>query len=174
MVEATIALHYVFDSPKDNQPVAIRFPNTDVISTGVKVEADFNKLNTYEKTINGREVAIIGLGSFYGLGKKVQEKLKEEIGIDATLINPRFITGLDKELLTELLDNHKLVITLEDGILDGGFGEKISRFYGDKEMKVLNFGATKEFTDRVPLNELYQRYHLTEELIVNDIKMVLE
>ena len=111
---------------------------------------------------------------FYGLGKRVQEKLQSETGIKATLINPRFITGVDKELLTGLLDNHKLVITLEDGVLDGGFGEKISRFYGDKDMKVLNFGATKEFTDRVSLEELYERYHLTEDLIVNDIKSALK
>lgn len=159
---------------QNSHPVAIRVPSTKVVSTGVKVEADFNKLNTYEKTIDGSEIAIIGLGSFYGLGKNVQEKLKEELGINATLINPRFISGIDKDLLTELLDNHKLVITLEDGILDGGFGEKISRFYGDKNIKVLNFGATKEFTDRVPLNELYDRYHLTEELIVKDIKKVLK
>ena len=157
-----------------NHPVAIRVPNGDVISTGVKVKADFHNLNVYEKTIDGSEVAIIGLGSFYDLGKRVQEKLQSETGIKATLINPRFITGVDKDLLTDLLDNHKLVITLEDGVLDGGFGEKISRFYGDKNMKVLNFGATKEFTDRVSLEELYERYHLTEDLIVNDIKTALK
>ena len=157
-----------------NHPVAIRVPNGDVISTGVKVKADFDNLNVYEKTIDGSEVAIIGLGSFYDLGKRVQEKLQSETGIKATLINPRFITGVDKDLLTDLLDNHKLVITLEDGVLDGGFGEKISRFYGDKNMKVLNFGATKEFTDRVSLEELYERYHLTEDLIVNDIKTALK
>lgn len=157
-----------------NHPVAIRIPNGNVISTGINVKADFDNLNVYEKTIDGSEVAIIGLGSFYGLGKRVQEKLQSETGIKATLINPRFITGVDKELLTGLLDNHKLVITLEDGVLDGGFGEKISRFYGDKDMKVLNFGATKEFTDRVSLEELYERYHLTEDLIVNDIKSALK
>ena len=77
-------------------------------------------------------------------------------------------------MLTDLLESHKLVITLEDGVLDGGFGEKISRFYGDKDMKVLNFGATKEFTDRVSMEELYERYHLTEELIVEDIKKALK
>lgn len=157
-----------------NHPVAIRVPNGNVISTGVKVKANFDNLNIYEKTIDGSEVAIIALGSFYDLGKRVQEKLKGETGIKATLINPRFITGVDKELLIGLLDNHKLVITLEDGVLDGGFGEKISRFYGDKDMKVLNFGATKEFTDRVSLEELYERYHLTEDLIVNDIKSALK
>ena len=157
-----------------NHPVAIRVPNGNVISTGVKIELNFDNLNVYQKTIEGSEVAIIGLGSFYDLGRRVQEKLQSETGIKATLINPRFITGIDKQMLTELLDNHKLVITLEDGVLDGGFGEKISRFYGDKNMKVLNFGAIKEFTDRVSLEELYERYHLTEDLIVNDIKTAIE
>ena len=85
------------------------------------------------------------------------------------MINPRFITGLDKDLLEQLKVNHQIVITLEDGILDGGFGEKISSYYSSSDMKVLNFGAKKEFTDRVSLKELYERYHLTEELIVSDI-----
>ncbi|GAA0220071.1 1-deoxy-D-xylulose-5-phosphate synthase [Metaclostridioides mangenotii] len=155
-------------------PVAIRVPNKRVLSANVEVEPNFDNLNTYEKMKDGSEVAIIGLGSFYNLGEKVQEKLKETTGINATLINPRFISGIDKNLLTELLDNHKLVITLEDGILDGGFGEKISRFYGDKDIKVLNFGASKEFTDSVPLKELYERYHLTDELIISDIKKALK
>ena len=149
-----------------DHPVAIRVPNMQVVSTGEKVEANFSELNKYVKTIEGNEVAILGLGSFYHLGKKVHDKL-QEIGINATLINPRFITGVDEALLTSLQKNHKLVITLEDGILDGGFGEKIARFYGDTDMKVLNFGATKEFTDSVPVAELYERYHLTETLIID-------
>ncbi|WP_315079545.1 1-deoxy-D-xylulose-5-phosphate synthase [uncultured Clostridium sp.] len=159
---------------QDKYPVAIRVPNMTVVSKGIKVEPNFDNLNTYEKVKDGSEVAIIGLGSFYHLGEKVQKRLKETTGINATLINPRFISGIDKSLLTQLLENHKLVITLEDGILDGGFGEKISRFYGDKDMKVLNFGASKEFTDSVPLEELYERYHLTEELIISDIKDTLK
>lgn len=77
-------------------------------------------------------------------------------------------------MLTDLLKNHKLVITLEDGLLDGGFGEKISRFYSDKDINVLNFGASKEFTDKVYINELYRRYHLTEDLIVEDIKNTIK
>lgn len=155
-----------------DHPVAIRVPNMQVVSTGEKVEANFSELNKYVKTIEGNEVAILGLGSFYHLGKKVHDKL-QEIGINATLINPRFITGVDEALLTSLQKNHKLVITLEDGILDGGFGEKIARFYGDTDMKVLNFGATKEFTDSVPVAELYERYHLTETLIIEDIQKAL-
>ncbi|MBY6929955.1 1-deoxy-D-xylulose-5-phosphate synthase [Clostridium botulinum] len=159
---------------QDKYPVAIRVPNMTVVSSGIKIEPNFDKLNTYKKVKDGSEVAIIALGSFYDLGEKVQKRLKESTGINATLINPRFISGIDKDLLTELLYNHKLVITLEDGILDGGFGEKISRFYGDKEMRVLNFGASKEFTDSVPLEMLHSRYHLTEELIISDIKNTLK
>lgn len=159
---------------QDKYPVAIRVPNMGVLSATAEVEPSFDNLNTYKKVKDGSEVAIIGLGSFYHLGEKVQEKLKETTGINATLINPRFISGIDKKLLIELLDNHKLVITLEDGILDGGFGEKISRFYGDKDMKVLNFGASKEFTDSVSIEELYKRYHLTDELIISDIKKALK
>lgn len=159
---------------QNKYPVAIRVPNMEVVSTGHEVKADFNNINTYEKTEDGKDVAIIGLGDFYHLAKKVKERLKKEKGINATLINPRFISGIDKELLTQLCNNHKLVVTLEDGVLDGGFGEKISRFYGAKDMKVLNFGASKEFTDKVPLNELYERYHLTEELIAADIENALQ
>lgn len=158
---------------QNNHPVAIRVPNMEVVSTGVEVEPDFDELNKYVKVEDGSEVAIIGLGSFFHLGKKVANRLKET-GINATLINPRFITGIDEELLNELQDKHKVVITLEDGILNGGFGEKISRFYSDKNMRVLNFGADKEFTDSVALEVLYERYHLTEELIVADIEKVLE
>ena len=159
---------------QDKYPVAIRVPNINVVSTGISVEPDFHNINTYKKVESGKDIAIIGLGNFYHLGKKVKEKLKSEIGVNATLINPRFISGIDEKLLYELLEEHKLVITLEDGVLDGGFGEKISRFYGDKNIKVLNFGADKEFTNGVSKDELYERYHLTEELIVEDIKKSLE
>lgn len=159
---------------QDKYPVAIRVPNINVVSTGISVEPDFYNINTYKKVENGKDIAIIGLGDFYHLGKKVKEKLKSEIGVNATLINPRFISGIDEKLLYELLEEHKLVITLEDGVINGGFGEKISRFYGDKNIKVLNFGADKEFTNGVSKDELYERYHLTEELIVEDIKKALE
>jgi 1-deoxy-D-xylulose-5-phosphate synthase len=158
---------------QNEHPVVIKVPGKGVISTGEKVLADFSKLNTYKKVNVGSKVAIIALGAFFELGERVKAKLKDTMYIDATLINPRFITGIDKEMLTELLANHEVVITLEDGILDGGFGEKITRFYGAKDMKVLNFGATKEFTDKVDVKELFNRYHLTDDLIVEDIKNIL-
>lgn len=148
-------------------PVVIRVPYGEVVS-GKEDSTDYSVLNKYEVTDKGSEVAILGLGNFYHLGKKVKDELAKTAKINATLINPKFITGLDEELLNELKVNHKLVITLEDGCLDGGFGEKIARFYGNSDVKVLNFGGKKEFTDRVPLNVLYERYHLTPELIVKD------
>lgn len=153
-------------------PVVIRVPFGAVVSTGKADETDYSILNKFEVVEEGSDVAIIGLGNFYHLGKKVKEQLKSQ-NINATLINPKFITGIDEDVLNKLKDNHKLVITLEDGCVDGGFGEKISRFFGNSDVKVLNFGGKKEFTDRVPLNVLYERYHLTSELIVDDIKKYL-
>jgi 1-deoxy-D-xylulose-5-phosphate synthase len=151
-------------------PVAIRVPFCDVVSTHKEDKTDYSILNKYEITTKGEKVCIIGLGNFYYLGEKVKTLIEKELGFTPTLINPKFITGLDKELLEDLKSNHKLVITLEDGILNGGFGEKISRFYGGSEVKTLNFGGDKVFTDRVPLSEQYEKYHLTPELIVEDIK----
>lgn len=153
--------------------VVIRVPFTQVISTGEKDTTDYSKINKYQVVESGSEVAILGLSNFFHLGVKVKDALKANLGISATLINPHFISGVDEELMESLKANHKLVITLEDGALEGGFGEKIASYFGNSDMKVLNFGARKEFTDRVPLEELYQRYHLTPELIVDDIKNCL-
>ena len=155
-------------------PVAIRVPSCELVSSGVKDNTDYSILNKYEIKEKGEEIAILGLGSFYGLAQNVKAEIKKTLGINATLINPKFITGVDSELLENLKSNHSLVITLEDGVLDGGFGEKISRFYSNSDMKVINYGAMKEFTDRVSLKELYQRYHLTKELIVSDIQKILQ
>lgn len=153
--------------------VVIRVPFTQVISTGEKDTTDYSKINKYQVVESGSEVAILGLGNFFHLGVKVKDALKANLGISATLINPHFISGVDEELMESLKANHKLVITLEDGAIEGGFGEKIASYFGNSDMKVLNFGARKEFTDRVPLEELYQRYHLTPEQIVDDIKNCL-
>ena len=90
-----------------------------------------------------------------------------------TLINPLYITGIDKELLEKLKAEHELVVTLEDGILEGGFGEKIARFYGNSEMKVLNYGGKKEFTDRVPIEDIYNTCRLNNYQIIEDIEKVM-
>lgn len=153
-------------------PIAIRVPFGNIESCG-EDNTDYSILNKFKVEVEGKDIAIIGAGNFLHLGKKVLATLKEKFGINATLINPRFISGLDKELLENLKQSHKLVITLEDGVKDGGFGEKIASFYGNSDIKVLNYGAEKEFTDRVPLEELYQRYHLTPELIAEDVAKTL-
>lgn len=150
-----------------SHPVVIRIPST-VIHAEKETEKTFERLNTYKVEQQGSNVALIAAGSFFELGRRAAAKLAEQ-GITATLVNPRYLTGLDENLLNSLKADHKIVATLEDGELDGGFGEKIARFYGDSNMKVLNFGAKKEFTDRVPVEELYKRYHLTPELIAADI-----
>lgn len=153
-------------------PIAIRVPFGNIESCG-EDNTDYSILNKFKVEVEGKDIAIIGAGNFLHLGKKVLATLKEKFGINATLINPRFISGLDKELLENLKQSHKLVITLEDGVKDGGFGEKVASFYGNSDIKVLNYGAEKEFTDRVPLEELYQRYHLTPELIAKDVAKTL-
>ena len=154
-------------------PVAIRVPYGNVISTGIEDTTDYSILNKFKVEEQGEKIALIGLGNFLQLAKEVKQELKKQLNINATVINPRFITGLDNELLENLKQNHSLVITLEDGVINGGFGEKISRYYGSSNMKVLNYGAEKEFTDRIPIDKLYEKYHLTKELIVNDIKNIL-
>ena len=154
-------------------PVAIRVPNVPLVSTGMVDKTDYSILNKFKLVEKGEKVAIIGAGNFFELGKKVKDYIQGKLGIEATLINPCFMTGVDEELLENLKKDHKIVITLEDGELDGGFGEKISRFYGNSNMKVLNYGAKKEFTDRVSLDELYSRYRLTKEQIVEDIEKTL-
>lgn len=157
---------------QNEHPVIIRQPK-EVIHTKALIDKDYSKLNTYKIEEQGNKVAIIAAGSFFRLGKNVAEELAKH-NIKPTLINPRYLTGVDKECLENLKSNHQVVITLEDGELDGGFGEKITRFYGPSEMKVLNYGSFKEFTDRADINELYRRYHLTPELIVKDIMAVLK
>ena len=154
---------------QNEYPVAIKLPGGSVISEGKEITKDFGDLNKYEVTQKGSKVAVIGLGTFYGLGKEVAEELKKVTGTDATVINPYYITGIDAELLEELKKDHDVVITLEDGILDGGFGEKIARFYGDSDMKVLNFGLKKEFLDRYDVAEVLKENHLTKEQIAEDI-----
>ena len=109
-----------------------------------------------------------------GLAQKAAAELKKTLGVEATVINPRFITGLDEELLNALKAGHRAVVTLENGQLDGGFGEKVARFYGDSDMKVLCRGGKKEFTDRMPLEEIFTRCRLMPAQIAEDVKNCLK
>lgn len=153
---------------QNEHPVAIRVPGGEMISDGKKVSKDFSVLNRYEITEKGSKIAIIGLGSFYGLACKAAKEIESRTGVKATLINPYYITGTDDELLENLKADHDVVITLEDGVLDGGFGEKIARFYGNSDVKVLNYGLKKEFLDRYDVNEVLKENHLTPAQIAED------
>ena len=154
-------------------PVAIRLPGGKMISDSKEVTKDFSQLNTYEVTKKGRKVAILGLGTFYTLGEETLKLLEEKTGVQATLINPMYITGLDEKLLEQLKEEHDVVVTLEDGILDGGFGEKIARYYGASDMKVLNYGLKKEFLDRYDVQEVLKKNRLTATQITEDVMKML-
>ena len=154
-------------------PVAIKIPGGSMISTGTPVTKDFGKLDTYEITKKGSRVAILGLGTFYETAVKAADILKTSHGIDATVINPYYISGIDADTLNELKKDHAVVATLEDGYLEGGFGAKIAAFYGSSDMKVLNFGIKKEFIDRYDASEVLKDNHLTPEQIAEDIAATL-
>ncbi len=162
-----------WSTTQKEHPVAIRVPGGNMLSTGEPAIKDFSKLNEYQVTHKGNKVAIVALGTFYTLGTKVANAITDQTGITPTLINPLYITGIDKPLLESLKATHDIVITLEDGILDGGFGEKITRFYGASDVKVLNYGLRKEFLDRYDVNDVLYKNRLTVEQIVADVTNLL-
>ena len=146
-------------------PVAIRVPGA--VIHGEKPTKDYGKLNKYEVVQQGSEVAIIALGTFFGIGKQAAELIEKNTGVKPTLIDPVYITGIDVELLESLKKQHKAVITLEDGILDGGFGEKISRSYGDSSTRTVNLGLKKEFLDRYNADEVLRANGISAEQIAD-------
>lgn len=150
-------------------PVAICIPCNGVISDGRAPDTDYSDINKFKVEQKGEKIAILALGDFYQLGEELAKEIKEKLNITSTLINPRYITGLDKELLNELKQNHNQVITLEDGILEGGFGEKIASFYGNTDMKVKNYGIKKAFYDKYDVNELLKANKLTPQQILAEI-----
>lgn len=152
----------------DRHPVAIRVPVGEPRSATRPVPTDFSELNKSELVCRGKDVAILGLGNFFALGEQVSSALKDR-GIEATLINPRFISGLDESLLDSLVSDHRLVVTLEDGALEGGYGEKVARHFGSTSVKTLCFGARKEFVDRYAPADFFAANHLTVPQIVEDI-----
>ncbi len=157
---------------QNEHPAAIRVPSVGVIESGVEDKTDYSILNKYEVKKRGKDVAVIALGNFYKMGEDIVNVLAED-NINATLINPKFITGLDEELLESLKKEHKLVVTLEDGILEGGFGEKIAGFYGTCHMKVQNYGIKKSFPDRYVPEELLRENGISVEQIVDDVKNII-
>ena len=153
-------------------PVAIRVPWTKVYHAEREVLKDYRETK-YEIVTYGEKIAIIALGSFYSIGEDIVRLLKEEMNISATLINPRFITGLDEETLDNLFVSHELVVTLEDGILNGGFGAKIAQYYGLTDMKVMNKGFTMDIPTRYIPSEWMRENRLDVDQILEDIKTVI-
>ena len=151
-------------------PVLILIPGNEV--THRNADKSFANLNTYKLEQQGEKVAIVALGDFYQKGEQAAAAIEKEFGFKPTLINPRFASGLDKALLDNLKSNHSLVITLEDGILDGGFGQKIASYYGSSDMKVVNLGLEKKFYDRYNPQQLLESLGITAEKIVERVKTI--
>ncbi|MEE0887343.1 MAG: 1-deoxy-D-xylulose-5-phosphate synthase [Treponema sp.] len=157
-----------------NHPVLILIPGNEVAHrSSCAEEKSFDALDTYKVEQKGEKVAIVALGDFYQKGEAVVAAIKSELGFEPTLINPRFASGVDKKLLEELKKDHELVITLEDGIVSGGFGEKIASFYGTSNMKVKNYGLEKKFYDRYNPAELLKEVGMSTEQILADVKGIL-
>lgn len=153
---------------KSNHPTMILLPGDKVVER--KIKLDVSNINKFEVTNEGKDVAIIALGDFYSKGLDLYNALKDDLNINSTLINPRFASGIDKELLDSLLKNHKLIITLEDGIIEGGFGNKIANYYSDKNIIVKSYGLDKKFYDRYNPKELLKELKMDTDSILNYVK----
>lgn len=158
---------------QDKKPIAIRVPSNGVHHTSEKVDSEYGHEPKYKVAHHGEKVAIIAEGSFFQKGENVVRLLATK-GIDATLINPRYLNAVDAETLDSLKANHQLVVTLEDGSKDGGFGERIASYYGPSSMKVLVGGIKKGLYDRYDVNQLLSDNRLLDEQIVEDIISLLK
>jgi len=163
LVEEKAMLEWAIKQKK--HPVAIKVPRNVPETDQQDVITDYSTINYQVKP--GKEVAVIGLGAFYQLGEKVANKL------GATLVNPLSANILDEKALDQLATDHKVIVTLEDNILDGGFGQKVASYLGNKDVKVLNYGQNRVYTDQTPVAEIYQQNHLTLEQIVADVQKSL-
>lgn len=157
---------------QDKKPIAIRIPSNGVHHTTENVDTEYAYEPKYKVTQKGEKVAIIAAGSFYQKGENVTRLLAEK-GIKATLVNPRYLNEVDRETLDSLKGSHELVVTLEDGSKDGGFGERIAAYYGTSEMKVLVGGIKKDLYDRFDLQQLLSDNRLLDEQIVEDVIDIL-
>lgn len=160
---------FEFSTTQKEHPVAIRVPG-NMTSRGVEDNTDYSIYNKNKVMQKGTKVALFAVGILVPMAMKIAKKVKEELGLDITVINPLFLTGLDENLLNELKENHNLVITIEDGELMGGYGQNIASFYGDSDMKVKNYGISKEFHTDFEAEKLLADCGISVENIVNEIK----
>ena len=157
---------------QNKHPIAIRMP-ISITHNLYPFDSDYSDINKFQVVEKGSKIALIGVGNSFILTKEVFELLKKE-NINATLINPRFISGLDEPLLNELKKEHQIVVTIEDGILSGGFGQKVSSYFGNSGVRVLNYGVKKQFYDQFKLDDVLNDCHLKKELISEDVIKLLE
>ena len=158
---------------QEQYSVAIRVPAFGVAHSTEDVDSDYSSLNKAVVAHRGSNVAIIAVGDFFQKGEAVRQLLAQN-GIDATLVNPRYLSGLDEQLFEELKADHSLVATIEDGCLDGGYGETVARFYGPSSVRVLNFGVRKMLYDRYDVDQLLTDNHLQDQQIAEDIMQALK
>ena len=157
---------------QDKYKVAVRQPIYSVEHADYDVDKDYSDLNKFKMLREGSEVAVIAAGDFLVKGRKVVDLLSDK-GINATLINPRFVSGVDMEMLEKLPENHKIVATIEDGSIEGGFGQRVASALGASDVKVLNFGLQKKFVDRYNTKDLETEYNLLPEQIADKILTLL-
>lgn len=149
-------------------PVLVRVPVGAFVRTGRAFPSDYGRLNTFDVSHRGSRVAIIGAGAFFDRAEQACRLLADK-GIDATLINPRYLSGVDAATLDSLTADHELVVTLEDGIIDGGFGQKVASYYGPTDMKVINRGLEKKFIDAYDANTVAADCRLNPDQIAADV-----
>lgn len=154
---------------QQDHPVCIRIPRNGVHHVSTAVDTNYSDLNKNLVAQKGEKVAIFAVGDFFQMGEELAFSVKEQLGYEPTLINPRYVAGLDEEILSSLKKNHSIVVTLEDSILDGGYGQKIASFYGASSMKVLNYGLKKEYLDGYNAKEVLSDYGITTAKIINDL-----
>lgn len=152
---------------QNEHPVMILIPGNEV--TDREADRDYSDIGKFKVEHQGEKVAILALGDFYQMGESLAGVVKERLGFEPTLVNPRFASTIDTELLEQLKENHRLVVTLEDGILDGGFGQKIAAYYATSDIKVKNYGLEKKFYDRYDPAKLLEELGMTNEAMVDDI-----
>lgn len=158
---------------QNEYPVMIKVPrNGDYHAIG-DVQKDYSILNTNLVTRKGSQIAIFALGNFYSVGVELADLIKANLNLSVTLINPRYASGLDYELLENLKLKHQIIVTIEDGIIEGGYGQKISSYYGSSDIKVINFGLKKEFIDGKKSTDIMEENAITPKLIFDNISSLL-
>ncbi|MDD7306669.1 MAG: transketolase C-terminal domain-containing protein [Peptoniphilaceae bacterium] len=153
---------------QNKNPVMILMPGNEVSDR--KTETDFSNINKFSLEKKGEKIAIIGLGDFFAKARELAYFIEENLGFKPSLINPRFASGLDYKILEDLKKDHNLIITLENGVLSGGFGQKIASFYANSNIKVKSYGLEKVFYDRVDPEAILESLRMKKEMILEDIK----